>query len=248
MNISQCLVICSILVSGLTLSKTAVADTLDVSVGWTKPPYVIEQGDTGFELDMVKAVFAALGHDLQFVYVPFGRSDSLLKTGKVDAALTMNRRMDLAGAVLSEPYITYHNTAISLKSRNLKLHSISALENYAVIGFQNASLVLGMEYQLATANSPLYIELPDQKKQVELLLQGKVDVVVMDINIFNYLSKAILGRDQMVNVSVHYLFPASPYRIAFRDPELKEAFNLKMVQFKNSPAYQKLLNRYQFLQ
>ncbi|MEC4089630.1 MULTISPECIES: substrate-binding periplasmic protein [Pseudoalteromonas] len=248
MNSSQWLIICSILISALSFGKLAVADVLDVSVGWTKPPYVIEQGDTGFELDMVKAIFALLGHDLRFVYVPFGRSDSLLKTHKVDAALTMNRRMDLAGAVLSEPYITYHNTAISLKSRKLIIPSISALENYAVIGFQNASLVLGMEYRLATASSPLYIELPDQQKQVELLLQGKVDVVVMDINIFNHLSKAVVGQDQMPNVSVHNLFPASPYRIAFRDPDLKEAFNLKMVQFKRSAAYQTLLNKYEFLQ
>ncbi|MCG7536832.1 transporter substrate-binding domain-containing protein [Pseudoalteromonas sp. OOF1S-7] len=248
MTLPQCVLICSVLITGLSLVKAARADVLDVSVGWTKPPYVIEQGDTGFELDMVKAVFAALGHELRFLYVPFGRSDSLLKTQKVDAALTMNRRMDLAGAVLSEPYITYHNTAISLKSRNLKIHSISALENYSVIGFQNASLVLGMEYRLATANSPLYIELPDQQKQVELLLRGKVDVVVMDINIFNYLSKAVVGQDQMPNVTVHNLFAASPYRIAFRDPALKDAFNLKMVQFKNSPAYYKLLHKYEFLQ
>ena len=66
-------------------------------------------------------------------------------------------------------------------------------------------------------NSVFYIELPDQSKQVAMLLLGRTDVVVMDINIFNYLSKEHLGKDHMANVDVHRIFPTNSYHLGFFD-------------------------------
>lgn len=237
----------------LILSLQAFADAmyerqLTATVGWTKPPYVIEHQDSGFELELVKHVFSSMGYKVSFVYVPFGRSNTLLKANKVDVALTMNSRMDTEGLVLSDPYITYQNAAISLRGRGIEINQMSDLGHYSMIGFQNSSIILGSDYQAATEKSRLYLELPNQRNQVEMLLKGKVDIVVMDINIFNYLSREYLGKSHMVNVDTHRLFPATQYQMAFRDKELVKSFNQQLAAFKESEDYQQLLKEYEFLQ
>lgn len=228
-------------------SSFAIANSLSISVGWNKPPYVIEERNSGFELDMVSAIFANMGYSVSYVYVPFGRSNTLIKVKKVDAALTMNEHMDIEGLVLSDPYISYQNAAISLKGRSIEIDSISELKNHSIVAFQNASVVLGDEYRKAAEKSPLYLELPNQRKQVEMLLKGKVDFVVMDINIFNYLSNELIGSSHMANVVIHRLFPKTTYHIAFIDKKLMLDFNRAMSIYKQTKEYDNLVAKYEFL-
>lgn len=219
-----------------------------MSVGWSKPPYVIQEEETGFEIDLVKAVFDQLGYQLKFVYVPFARSPYLLNQGEIDLAMTINPRMDINQLQLSTPYISYHNVAISLKKRNLVINNVIDLAHYTVIAFQNAKVILGAEYTQAVKKSPFYQELPDQAHQVEMLLKGRADVVVMDVNIFNYLSRDYTHENQMNNVNVHKLFPASQYHLGVKDLALKQLFNQQLNEYKRSAAYQQLLLKYEFYQ
>ncbi|ATC93358.1 substrate-binding periplasmic protein [Pseudoalteromonas tunicata] len=235
----------------LSLGASAIASEqpiLDVSVGWSKPPYVIEQDDSGFEIELVKAIFNQLGYQLKFIYVPFARSPYLLNQGETDLAMTINPRMDIKKQQLSIPYISYHNVAISLKERHLTINVVADLANYSVVAFQNAKVVLGYEYGRAVKQSLFYQELPDQAHQVEMLLKGRTDVVVMDINIFNYLSRAYSNQNQMDKVNVHTLFPVSKYQLGFKNSALKDLFNEKLNIYKGSDAYQQLLKKYEFYQ
>ena len=224
------------------------AKTIQISVGWTKPPYVIEADNSGFEIDMLRSIFKSMGHELDIIYTPFGRSHTLLMKGVVDIGMTLSSRLNIAPAVFSDSYITYRNVAISLKGRGLSLNKMSKLSKYSVAAFQNARIYLGEEYLRAVDESSFYVELPDQQKQVAMLLLGRIDVVVMDINIFNYLSKEQLGKDHMVNVDVHRLFPATQYHLGLLDEKLKDQFNKELIKFKNSPDYQLLINKYHFIQ
>lgn len=239
--------ICSLLFIAVGFFNQANAEQLSISVGWNKPPYVIEETNSGFELDMVSAIFNNMGHSVSYVYVPFGRSNTFIKDNKVDAALTINEHMDTTNLVLSEPYISYQNAAISLKGRSLEINSVSDLKPYSIVAFQNASVLLGDEYQKVSKASPLYLELPNQQNQVEMLLKGKVDIVVMDINIFNYLSTELIGSSYISNVVIHRLFPKTNYHIAFTDKKLLQAFNKAMKAYKRSDDYTKLIAKYQFL-
>jgi len=180
--------------------------------------------------------------------VPFGRSHYLLNQNKIDLAMTLSEKLVDDVARLSDPYITYRNVAISLKGRGIKIDKISDLKSYSLVGFQNANIILGTEYNKAVNLSPFYLELPDQSKQVEMLLKGRVDLVVMDINIFNYLSKSYLGHSHLNNIDIHNLFPKNEYRLGFRDLKLKEEFNLALKNFKQSEQYKLLLNNYEFVQ
>ncbi len=232
----------------LIISTCLNAKQIEIAVGWTKPPYVIETGNTGFEIELIKGIFASMGHQTTFIYVPFARSHYLLNKGKADVAMTLSKRLDIGDNILSEPYITYHNVAISLKGRGIKITQMSQLGNYSIVAFQNASIVLGSEFKLASKKSPFYIELPDQKKQVEMLLKGRTDLVVMDINIFNYLSKAYIGSSHMESISVHRVFPSNPYHLGFKNSELSKNFNKSLQEFRQSTQYIDLINKYEFIQ
>lgn len=224
------------------------ANELDMAVGWTKPPYVISEGDTGFEIDLVKTVFSRMGYQIKPIYVPYGRSHTLLNNAEVDITLTLNHLLNINSDMLSDVYVTYQNAIISLKSRALKINSMEDLQGKSIVGFQNASWVLGKVFREAVKSSQLYIELPNQQRQVEMLLLGNVDAVVMDINIFNHFSRRLTGIDQMINVNIHRLFPASDYHVGFKDKNLKNKFNLALAEYLSSDDYLALKNKYNFIQ
>lgn len=224
------------------------AEVYDASVGWSKPPYVIERNNSGFELELVQGIFKNLGHELNIIYVPFGRSNVLLQSGKVDLTLTMSEKLDTDQIELSDPYITYQNVVISIKERNIELQGLEQLRHYSIVAFQNANIVLGEKFHQVSQQSPLYVELPNQSKQVEMFLKRKVDLVVMDINIFLYLRREMAKQYEEVAVEVHHLFSPIQYRIGFKNVELKDAFNAELARYKVSTKYQQLLQKYDFYQ
>lgn len=244
---TKCLCISFVYLFAVLLNQVH-ANELDMAVGWTKPPYVISEGDTGFEIDLIKAVFSQMGYQIRPIYVPYGRSHTMLKNDEVDITLTLNHQLDIDSDMLSDVYVTYQNAIFSLKSRALKITSMDDLQGKSIVGFQNASWVLGKVFRQAVKSSHLYIELPNQKRQVEMLLLGNVDAVVMDINIFNHFSRLLTGADQMANVNIHRLFQASDYHVGFKDKNLKKQFNLALADYLSSGDYVELKNEYNFIQ
>jgi polar amino acid transport system substrate-binding protein len=224
----------------------AKVNQLTVAVGWNKPPYVISKNDSGFELDMVRAIFALMGYQINPIYVPYGRTHKMLQRGKVDAAMSLNAKSGVSIELLSRRYISYQNTAISLKRNKLVIQQIEDLAKYSVVGFQNATKNLGDRYAQAVAKTPYYMELPDQNKQVGMLLQGNITVAVMDINIFVHLSRQRTGKNKLAVVDTHNIFPATDYSMGFTNTALKKAFNKALSQYQNSHNFLELVKDYEF--
>lgn len=80
-----------------------------------------------------------------------------------------------------------------------------------IVAFQGTSEVLGMKFVEMTFKNDLYIEMAVQCRQLELFLQGDVDAIIIDINIFNALSAMLTGINQLKNTNVHPIFPVSRY-------------------------------------
>ncbi|MAF76490.1 MAG: amino acid ABC transporter [Idiomarinaceae bacterium] len=219
------------------------ARQIDVVVGWDKPPYVMAESHSGFELELVRQILSELGHEMLPIYVPFGRTPRLVNARGVDIGLTMNERHPVDNAILSDVYVVYQNVAVSLKSRQLEIHELNDLKRYSIAAFQTAGQVLGEDYFAIVSNHPGYIEMPQQRRQVNLLLMGSVDVAVMDRNIFSHLrSKLPVARQ--AEVEVHTLFGVSPYRAAIVDDELRHQFNQTLAAFIEDGRYQALIDRF----
>lgn len=213
--------------------------------GWEKPPYVISAQNSGFEIELMAQVLGQLNYSISVLYVPYGRTYEIFKREQADIGLTLSPKLGVPENLLSLPYVTYQNVAISLNKNTIKLDKLSELKNLSVIAFQSASKVLGPGFATAVNSNPFYLELPDQRRQVELLLIGSVDVVVMDINIFNYFGQLIEGENQMAHVKVHNFFAPTHYSAAIKDPQLLSEFNLALTRFITSERYRELVAKYQ---
>ncbi|MEW9797704.1 substrate-binding periplasmic protein [Alteromonas sp. CYL-A6] len=225
------------------VSSFASSREIEAVVGWAKPPYIVQDGSSGFEIELVRQVLASLGHELVPVFVPYGRSMRMMEDRNAEMGLTMNASQNIDLAILSDPYVTYQNVAVSLKQRTLQIESLSDLKGLSVIAFQTASQVLGPEFSRAVEKTNGYLEVPEQYRQVRMLLLGSVDVAVMDINIFEHFKRQMPCARQ-AQTTIHFLFDAIPYSAAIRDPVLRSQFNDVLAQFKADGRYQQLLDRF----
>lgn len=224
----------------------AVVRSVDVVSGWDKPPYVIAQGDTGFEIELVKSVLQNAGYEPNMMYVPMGRSVRLVKERDVDVALSVSRRNDIPEAWFSDVYVVYQNVVVTLKNRNLSIERVDDLKNHTVVAFQTASEALGPQFSQAVAKHKGYLEMADQHRQVSMLLLGSVDAIVLDRNIFEAIrSKHPKGQD--VEVTVHELFDVSPYHAVIPSKQLRDKFNLELAKFRESGDYQALANEFSLI-
>jgi polar amino acid transport system substrate-binding protein len=198
------------------------AAPLNVLVGQNKPPYIRLETVSGYELDLLREIVRRMGHEAVFVFVPNARARALLESGNGDIATIQPNEPDVPGLFFSQPYIRYQNVVVSRSSDELTIQHPADLTEKTVIAFQGATQVLGADFRDSAEQNSLYLEMVDQRAQVEMLLQGRVNSIVLDRNIFTYHQQNSSDR---VAVTIHELFDSTLYRAAFRDPILQRAFD-----------------------
>ncbi len=227
----------------LLVAFNAQSREMEVAVGLHKPPYVNSANNSGFEVDLVRAILSDMGHSAKVLYLPYGRTTKVINQGAVDIALTLTPSHAVSPDILSNPYIAYQNVAITRSDRKIRIDSIEALKTMSVVAFQTAISVLGKTFEATLSSQPTYLEMAKQERQVEMLMLGSVDVAVMDRNIFSYF-KLNDDRYKYDDVVFHRLFPVSTYRAAIPDEELREAFNHSLSVLIESGRYRLLLEKH----
>jgi polar amino acid transport system substrate-binding protein len=225
------------------LAPLSHARTLNVIVGWDKPPYVLSSTHMGVELELMRAVLNDMGHEILPIYVPFGRTVRLVEQGFADIGLTVNEKHDIDKSILSNPYIIYQNVAVTRAESMFTINDINDLQDKSVVAFQTASSVLGEPFHTLMAGRSRYIEMPEQERQVSMLLLGSVDAAIMDRNIFTYL-KASMPKQHRRDTVIHELFPVSLYSAAIPNAALRSDFNLALAHFIDDGRYDTLLKKY----
>jgi polar amino acid transport system substrate-binding protein len=230
-----------------SLLACAHASAQDLKIIFSKytPPYVFED-DSGVVVDIVRTALTGSGYKVTPVYVPIGRGLKMFSDKQVDATTIVQENASQQ-AYYSNDFMQYHNRAFALKSRNFDIRSISDLKGKSIISFQNSSKFLGEEFrQLATRN-PKYKEMAQQEAQVQVLLLGRTDVAVMDESIFRYyrqklISEGKIAKDQEF-VSFN-IFPPTPYKAAFHNPIIRDAFNKGIAAMRKDGRYEAIYRRY----
>ena len=220
------------------------SDQLVVAVGLAKPPYVIQADGSGFELDLIRNILKKMGKSTKFVYTQFGHSPKMLAVKEVDAVMTTNQNVFSDSSKLSDAYITYQNVAISLSDSNLIINTIEDLANYSIASFQKADKVLGQAFADAVDTSPLYMKIADQSQQPMLLLKKRVEVLIMDRNIFKYFASELNIKDINGQFTFHQIFPETHYKMAFKNKEYVKIFNNTFAQYKQTDEYLLLRKNY----
>lgn len=234
-----------LLVVSVCYSQYTIAKTINIVAGMSKPPYAyLKDGEAaGFEIELVTLVLAKIDVTPEFHLIPYARSMRMLANDNVDAVLTASPIVFKDKNVLSKPYISYQNVAVSLAKNQFEIDQIEHLGHYSMAAFQMASRVLGKPFNTATQSSPYYTELAEQHRQLEMLKQEKVQALIMDINIFNYFKS-----ENYPDVAVAKVFPISLYGLAFKDPDLVKRFNLAWLEFRKSAEYRELKRKHNMQQ
>ncbi|ALO42922.1 substrate-binding periplasmic protein [Pseudoalteromonas phenolica] len=219
----------------LLVSTSLLAKPFNVVTGIDRPPYSIQNAKVGFEIELLNAVLDKVVEHHEFVIAPYGRTIKILDVNNIDAMTTASISVYKASGKLSLPYIQYRNVAVTLKSAGLKLASINDLERFSIATFLNAKTILGDTFSQAVSKASQYTELSDQSLQLHMLRKNKVQVLVMDINIFNYFNKF-----HELDVDIHQIFPLTAYGLLVKDDRTRTAFDKELKKFINSSRYYKL--------
>ncbi len=160
---------------------TAKADTYHM-VTMDFPPYsYMDKGNaTGIGVDIIIEAFKRMGHDVKIDVLPWARSLSMVKKGKVDAIFTIFKNPE------RETFLDYSNTVIipeivslfTLKDTPIMFDGdLSELADYR-FGLRN-QLSYGVKFDAALNDGTLKkAEIVDAEESTALmLLKGRIDIM-----------------------------------------------------------------------
>lgn len=233
----------SLFLLAMCLALASHAATVTIGAPNNKPPYVLEDSESGLELDIIRAAFAEVGMDVRFKFYSRKRQLLFYEKERLDGVMTVNSYFGLPGYA-SDHYIYYRNVAISLKERGVKLRQIIDLKNYSVAAFENASFMLGGEFQKVSSNT-IYRELNPQTNQNKMLYLGRIDVAVADKYIFLANNRLVETEvDTSLPLEYHEVFPRTAYQLMFHNSVVRDAFNEGLKKIKKNGQYQQLMKTY----
>ena len=237
------------LLGGLLAIGAAAApgadNTIHVAFGESLEPYVMVDSNSGIEVDIIRAAFAARGLAMAPQYVSQPRLATALEHADIEAVATLGRQSGVR-AYYSNTYIAYEDVAITLKSRQIRLTQISDLNQYSVLAFPRATLYLGTEFRTMASNNPRYAGTADQLNQNRLLYRDGIDVVVADRRIFQWMDRKqeLQFHEQAQPVDIYHLFPPTTYQLVCRSLSLCETFNQGLKIIQSNGQYDKILATY----
>ncbi len=238
-------------VISLTLSApTRADDVVRVAFGLAIPPYVIQEKDNGFELDIIREALALTGHTLKPVYAASATTVQLLKAGKIDAAQRGGPDLHDGDGVFyaTQPAVVYQDFAITLKKNNIVVNSLADLKGKSIAAYMGAKNFIGPDYAAAVQDNPRYQEVANQKRQALMLFANGIEVVVSDVNIFKYFSASEKGQvDTNQEVVFHKIFSDSAQlsnNPIFVDKKVRDDFDAGLKRLKSSGRYQKIIKEY----
>ncbi len=231
----------------LLAANGAFADELTVGFGIAKPPFVFAKSihdidqTQGIELDVMRQALAVKGHSFLPRYVSYNRLAYELKVERVDAVATV--RPELASAHYSEEFIYFHNYAVTRSGSGSPIRDVSDLAGRRIVAWQGAAKDLGPAFEKVVKKASLYREIADQGRQVLLFLKGRVDVTVIDANIFSYWVK-VHGESPKV-FDYHAIFGGrTSFVVGFVSARIRDDFNEGLRAIKKSGAYEEIFCKY----
>lgn len=216
-------------ISLVLLSNLAFAadkpPSVSMSVSDTIAPYFLDEHH-GLQYELVQNILHRAGLKLdRLVLAPNFRSLRLLSQAEVDCFI--NAQSGLNGMYYSQPYHSFHNVVAVRADSGLNINSVVDLNGLSVAGFQDAKQFLGADFLHFAQDNPRYVEVPNQLNQVNMLLRGRVDAIVIEEGILSWYWNEIAKKSlqESPQFTIFPIFPLYDLRIACLDPKLTESLN-----------------------
>ena len=208
------------------------------------------KNNDGILIDLISEAMEPLGYEIETVYYPYARRIRSYQSSIVDVVCDINQNnisnSNLSGYFSGNIY-AYENYAFSLSKNNYHFNNISELANYSLLSWQGARKQLGSAYDTMAANNPSYLETHNQSLQVKMLFLGRVDIVQLDKQIFEYYRINLLqDKDVDANAKVDRfaLFGKNPNGFLFRSAKARNDFVRQIKKMKLDGRFNKIFNKY----
>jgi len=223
----------------LSASASASASTTKEVLMLTDdgPPHMIMASNNGIDVDIAREVLQEMGYTVKLDYAPLKRSMHQVAHKKAHLFLPTFFQEDTSKLFISASIIKYRPTAFSLKKNNFLFNVISDLKGKRLATFQGATGYFGEEF-VKVSHYKSYRELHDMSKLPEMLIKGRVDIVVLDYYIFYYFLQKYLRDNPTDTFSIKKidefsLFPEVKAYVGFHDQKLRNKFNKQLHIYKS---------------
>ena len=231
----------------LLFSLSIKASEVSVAFGETIPPFVIPEGHSGIEVDIVREALAVRGHILKPIYMPVARIPLTFKNRKVDVIMMdVGTDIKLLGGYYGNPAVSYDNVFITLKKNKIvikKPEDLAGLRINSFIGAQKR-----YPRWLGKLSTEKYIEKNDQSSQPLLLSLGRYDVILSDRNIFKYHSLISQKNPRFKNFPIeeHDFVTVKPkdYRPVFYSKKIRDDYNFGLNSITKSGLVKNIYDNY----
>ncbi len=250
MTIKSQVLLATLAISAGAAGVSAQAKEVTMIFGLALPPYVIQENNSGFEVDIIRAALAVKGHTLKPSYSSFLMVPKMLKEKQANAAQRGSPDLREADGFFyaSEPTVVYQDNAISLKKNKLKIDTLADLQGKRIVSFQGATQFLGAGFASAVKGNPNYQENSNERRKLQMFYANSTQVYTGDVNIFKYYRDLVKGDvDTRQEVVYHKVFPTNTdvtRNAVFLDQQIRDDFNAGLKQLKSSGQYQQIINKY----
>jgi len=234
----------------LTGRGEAAGQTVTISFAATNAPYAwASDGQVhGLEFDIMSAVLALSGYRLEAVARPYARLSKILANEKIDG-VTGQHPSDLPGYYFSQPYMSYSNYAIVRKDSGIALQDVGDLLTRSVVAWRGAAVFLGLgemaPQRFAAAREKTYLEFADQPTTFKYFWNRRAEVLLSDRYIYEtYLREHPDSAKEAPAVTYLRVLPENVVQAAFKSREVRDAFDQGLRRFKETGAYQRLVDSY----
>ena len=238
---------CCLIGSTSVSARKSGSKNVTVVFSHINAPYVFPDG-SGISVDIVRQSLASQGYTLTPLLLPIKRGFQLFEEGQCDAVAIVQKNSLLPGAHYSDFFVHYHNFGIVLKNADKDwIQELKDIRFLDIIAYENAYLYLGEQYRDLVSSNKKYHETENQQQQVLLLMKGRTDIAIMDKSIFYYYHNLLLGKgiiSPQTKVRFIDMFPPSRYRVAFKDKNIRDAFDHGISLLKKSGGYQSIYQKY----
>lgn len=219
-------------------SAQAAKPVLVVGIGFSDQVNISRKGNN-YHLDVLLSyrLFTELGYQVKFIVAPYAKLTQLLQQGQIDVA-TRQSGQPAPALFYSSVYLRVHNLVFARNDFAGNIQSISDLQFYPLVGFQNASHVLGQEFAKVSRQAPSYREVFDHIQAVQLLLKGRTELLVLNKKTF-YRRLAELQQPASLVRSFDVL-PQVEYQLAFSRASLKDKAEPLLLKYLQQGAIENI--------
>jgi polar amino acid transport system substrate-binding protein len=235
-------------VAWIASSGIAAADDLVGAFSGERPPYVMTDGDSlrGMEVEIVRAALNQTKHGIVAKAVPTIRLSDILDTTGYDFTTGL-QSSDKSRFYESDVYLRYSDFVISKKARNIRLTTPADLFQYRVGTWQNGFSDLGLTAMKPAWIKGVTIEFPSDERAARFFFADRIDVLLMDKLIFQWIGRALSGEmNTSEPITFAKIFPSEiGVRAVFRSKAMRDDFNRGLHEIVANGEYQRIYSWYE---